>query len=66
MTHRRNEWRSSEPDADKLHLNDKMRAKMVKFVVKFFQGVLERKGPLVTGINKEVNSSIGAMPHFLL
>ena len=41
----------AEPDADKLHLSDKMRAKMGKVVVKFFQGVLERKGPLVTGIN---------------
>ena len=51
QTHRWNEWRSSEPDHDKLHLSDKMRAKMGKVVVKLFQGVLERKGPLVTGIN---------------
>ena len=51
QTHRWNEWRNSEPDADKLHLSDKMRAKMGKVVVKLFQGMLERKGPLVTGIN---------------
>ena len=47
VTHRWNEWRSSEPNEDKLHLCDKMRAKMGKFVVKFFEGELERKGPLI-------------------
>ena len=46
-THRWGEWRASEPDADKLHLSDKMRAKMGKQVVKFFKGELERKGTLI-------------------
>ena len=46
-THRWGEWRGSEPDADKLHLSDKMRAKMGKSVVKYFEGELERKGSLI-------------------
>ena len=46
-THRWNEWRSSEPNEDKLHLSDKMRAKMGKSVVNFFEGQFERKGPLI-------------------
>ena len=46
-THRWGEWRGSEPDEDKLHLSDKMRAKMGQAVVKFFKGELERKGPLI-------------------
>ena len=46
-THRWNDWRASEPDHDKLHLKDSLRAKMGKSVVKFFQGELDRKGPLV-------------------
>ena len=46
VTHRWNEWRSSEEDADKLHLCDRMRAKMGRSVVKFFEGQLERNGPL--------------------
>ena len=46
-THRWSEWRRSEPTEDKLHLSDPMRIKMGKFVVKFFKGELERKGPLV-------------------
>ena len=41
------EWRQTEPDWDKLHLNDAMRAKMGRTVVKFFEGELERKGPLL-------------------
>lgn len=47
MTHRWNEWRATEPDSDKLHLSDKMRAKMGKSVVKFFEGQFERNGPLI-------------------
>jgi hypothetical protein len=47
VTHRWNEWRSSEPNVDKFYLCDKMRAKMGKFVVKFFEVELERKGPLI-------------------
>ena len=47
MTHRWNQWRSSEAVDDKLHLSDNLRAKMGKAVVKFFEGELERKGPLV-------------------
>ena len=46
-TNRWNDWRASEPDHDKLHLKDSLRAKMGKSVVKFFQGELDRKGPLV-------------------
>ena len=46
-THRWNEWRATEPDDDKLHLKDSLRAKMGKAVVKFFKGELDRKGPLV-------------------
>ena len=48
VTHRWNERRSTEADADKLHLCDRMRAKMGKSVVKFFEGMRERKGPLVS------------------
>ena len=46
-THRWNDWRATETDHDKLHLKDSLRAKMGKSVVKFFQGELDRKGPLV-------------------
>ena len=46
-THRWNEWRQSESVEDKLHLSDPMRVKMGRSVVNFFQGQLERYGPLV-------------------
>ena len=46
-THRWNEWRQSEPVDDKLHLADKMRIKMGKSVVKYFEGERERNGPLL-------------------
>ena len=46
-THRWNEWRQTEPDDDKLHLADKMRVKMGKSVVKYFEGERERNGPLL-------------------
>ena len=41
VTHRLNEWRSSEPNEDKLC--DRMRAKMEKFVVKFVEGGVREK-----------------------
>ena len=44
MTHR---WRSSEAVDDKLHLSDNLKAKIGKSVVNFFEGELERNGPLV-------------------
>ena len=47
VTHRWNDWRSTEADADKLHLCDRQRAKMGKSVVKYFEGLRERKGPLI-------------------
>ena len=46
-THRWNEWRWSEPHSDKLHLNDTMRGKMGRSVVKKFEGEIKRKGHLV-------------------
>ena len=46
-THRWNEWRHSEPVHDKLHLTDTKRIKMGKSVINFFQGQLERYGPLI-------------------
>ena len=47
QTHRWNDWRSTEAVNDKLHLKDSLRAKMGRAVVRFFQGELDRKGPLV-------------------
>ena len=43
-THRWNEWRSSEPRHDMLHLSDKMRIKMARQVIRFFEGEYERHG----------------------
>ena len=43
-THRWNEWRQSEPRHDMLHLNDKMRVKMGRQVVRYFEGEHERHG----------------------
>ena len=41
--HRWQEWRRTEPDHDKLHLNDRMRIKMGQMVVKYFEGEMERR-----------------------
>ena len=46
-THRWNEWRVSEPAGDKLHLCDKMRVKMAKYVIKYFESEREKKGVLL-------------------
>ena len=46
-THRWNEWRQSEARGDMLHLGDKNRIKMGRSILNFFQGELDRKGPLV-------------------
>ena len=46
-THRWNEWRASEQVEDKLHVVDKVRVKMGKYVLKYFQAEREMKGPLV-------------------
>jgi hypothetical protein len=41
-THRWNEWRSSETRGDKLHLSDKMRVKMARQVIRYFEGEVAR------------------------
>ena len=45
-THRWNEWEKTERDELKVNLNDFMRGKMGKAVVKFFEGERSRKGIL--------------------
>ena len=45
-THRWNEWRATETREDKLHLSDKMRVKMGRQVIKYFEGEYERNGPI--------------------
>ena len=42
--HRWNEWRQSEPRHDMLHMTDKMRVKMGRQVVRFFEGEHKRHG----------------------
>ena len=42
-THRWNEWRATE---DKLHLSDRMRVKMGRQVIKYFEREYERNGPI--------------------
>ena len=46
-THRGKEWRQTEARPDMLHLNDAHRIKMGRYITNFFQGELERKGPLL-------------------
>ena len=46
-THRWNEWRENEQYEDKLHVVDKVRVKMGRYVLKYFQAEREQKGPLV-------------------
>ena len=48
-THRWNEWRSSEPRNDMLHLSDKMRVKMGRHVIRYFEGEFQRDGPIRYG-----------------
>ena len=48
-THRWQEWRSSEPRHDMLHLSDKMRIKMGRQVIRFFEGENERHGHINYG-----------------
>ena len=43
-SHRWNEWRQSEPRHDMLHMNDRMRVKMGRQVVRYFEGEHERHG----------------------
>ena len=45
-THRWNDWRQSEARDDKLHLSDRLRVKMGKQVVRYFEAEFERNGPL--------------------
>ena len=46
-THRWEQWRSSEPVHDKLHLVDRMRIRMGQQVVRYFEAEMEReKGPI--------------------
>ena len=45
-THRWNDWRATEARDDKLHLSDRMRVKMGRQVIKFFEGEYERNGPI--------------------
>ena len=37
----------SKPAGDKLHLYDKMRVKMAKYVIKYFESEREKKGVLL-------------------
>ena len=45
-THRWNDWRAAEARDDKLHLSDRMRVKMGRQVIKYFEGEYERNGPI--------------------
>ena len=46
-THRWEQWRSSEPVHDKLHLDDRMRIRMGQQVVRYFEAEMEREnGPI--------------------
>ena len=44
VDHRKGEWRASEQREERLHLNDKMRIRMAKMVIKYFEGKVEREG----------------------
>ena len=42
--HRMGARRASDQRGDKLHLNNKMRFRMAKMVIKYFEGEVEREG----------------------
>ena len=46
--HRWQEWRRTEPDHDKLHLNDRLRMRMGRMVVRYFEGEMEREAGAIS------------------